>query len=180
MNYLWTCGGVLENLVLEIKISSDSEKFVHPIASSNYGTIKNLIYKITESKKLLNYDIYLLVGSNYGTVENFIIDFEQPLYVNTGGAAVYANSGIIKNGYIYGKNIKVISASDNYVAGVARTNGNNGSIENVFSLVGIDSINNTNKGNICVTNGGNATVQNVYSVAIGESTRTDRRTKYIQ
>ncbi len=172
--------GILENLVLELKFNNDTEAYIDQLVQYNYGRIRNIQCNITESNEQLNSDVYLLTWGNYGTIENFIFNFKEPLYINAGAAAVTnSNAGIIKNGYLYGENIKVIRDSDNYVAGFVRSNSGNGIIENVYSLIGIDSIRDRNKGNICVTNQSNATVQNVYSVAVGENTRIDFRTKYI-
>lgn len=168
--------GVIENLVFDIKMNNDIEKILPGgLTSSNYGTIRNIQVNLIESTEKANQNIYLLVYSNYGTIENFAINLEEPLYIGGGyaSAVTYGNYGTIRNGYIYGENINIIGNNNStiYVGGITSWNNTGSIIENVFSLVNIDSLNtSSNSGNIAYSNNDMATVQNVYSVGIGENT----------
>ena len=116
----------------------------------NYGTIRNIQINLEECNRKNNYDQFLLVYANYGIVENFIMNFKVPLYVYTNGGIIYLNYGIVKNGYIYGENIQIINNQSNYkfVGVLVCSNNQNGTIENVFTNVSIDSpFNSINRGN---------------------------------
>ncbi len=171
--------GVLENLVLSCKLNPTSPiTSSHPLVSWNNGTIKNIRINVVESSS--DYEIdqgYLVCSGNYGLIENFVIDFVEPFYISgVGGVFGYENYGTIKNGYMYGENIKFINqspTSNSRLGGIICDNLLNGVIENVYSLVEIDSeaLNTGDlKGMFVYRNKDNATVQNVYSVGIGENT----------
>ena len=100
------------------------------------------------------------------------MNFKVPLYVYTNGGIIYLNYGIVKNGYIYGENIQIINNQSNYkfVGVLVCSNNQNGTIENVFTNVSIDSpFNSINRGNLVCSNYDNATVQNVYSIGVGSN-----------
>ena len=171
--------GVLENLVLSCKLNPTSPiTSAHPLVSWNNGTIKNIRINVVESSS--DYEIdqgYLVCSENHGLIENFVVDFVAPFYISgVGGVFGYENYGTIKNGYMYGKNIKFINqspTSNSRLGGIICDNLSNGVIENVYSLVEIDSeaLNTGDlKGMFVYRNKDNATVQNVYSVGIGENT----------
>ena len=165
---------IIENLVFNIKMNNVKDiSFANGFAHYNYGTIRNIQINLEECNRNNNYDQFLLLYTNYGIVENFVMNFKVPLYVYTNGALIYTNIGVIKNGYIYGKNIQIINNQSNYkfIGVLACSNNQNGIIENIFTNVNIDSRDNSkNKGNIVYSNNENATIQNVYSVGIGEGT----------
>ena len=166
--------GLIENLVFNIKMNNGNDmNFAGGLVHDNYGTIRNIQINLEECNRKNNYDQFLLVYANYGIVENFIMNFKVPLYVYTNGGIIYGNFGMVKNGYMYGENIQIINNQSNYkfVGGLVCQNNQNGTIENVFSVVSIDSpFNSINRGNIVERNTGNAAVQNVYSVGIGVNT----------
>ena len=169
--------GIIENIVLDMKLNNDLEASqVGYLTRENYGTIRNIQFNIIESAKQSRGDSEngLLVMSNNGTLENFVVNFETPYYVySSSGGVVWGNYGVIRNGYLYGENIQVLSTARQYVGGLVFLNRQNGVIENVFTLVNIDTLDNntvTGKGNISESNEANATVQNVYSVGIGKNT----------
>ena len=78
----------------------------------------------------------------------------------------------MKNGYLYGENIKAIygtAGSNRDSSGLC--NHNNGKIANVYSLINIDTageINSNNVGNLISSNS-NGEAKNLYSVGYGEN-----------
>ena len=168
--------GVIENLVLDLKMNNETATGLLGLLSEwNYGTIRNIQMNLIESTEQRNSEIYLMIHLNYGIVENFAINLERPFYVYSIGATLAGrNAGTIKNGYIYGENIKSLNDSsslNSLVGGIVYQNSSNGVIENVYSLVNIDSIKkDESKGAICTANYGNASVQNVYSLGVGKNT----------
>ena len=106
-----------------------------------------------------------------------MVDFKEPLYMSgmgNGSVLCFNNYGAIRNGYIYGENIKMIGGNQNQAGVVAYQNLRNALVENIYSLVSVDLIGDTSvtkkAGNIVYGIYHNATVQNVYSVGIGENT----------
>ena len=164
--------GLIENLVFDIKMNYEYDSGMSGFVQNNYGTIRNVQINLLESIERQNSSLALLLYRNDGIVENFALNLKAPLYVYTQGAGVcYANYGVVRNGYVYGENIKVLNDSGGDVGGVVYNNGINGLVENVFCLVNIDTTStNTKKGNISYSNQGNAAVQNIYSVGIGVNT----------
>ena len=98
--------GKIENLVLKVYISSELPTSGWNLFTNNYGAISNLIISLEESKEKNNTNIGLLGLNNYGTIENFVINYKEPLYAKT-IYCIEKNLGVIKNGYIYGKDIKI-------------------------------------------------------------------------
>ena len=161
--------GVIENLEIDLKLKLGAGMVLRGgIAYTNNGVIRNVRINLLEcTEKNQTWDEFLMVRNNYGTIENFIINYKEPLYVYRSGSPVYDNCGIMKNGYIYGKNVQIIDGQTNYVgaAVLTRRNAENGIVENVFSLVNIDSGDGKARGLFVQNNTGNASVKNVYSVA---------------
>lgn len=170
--------GIIENLVLDIKLDNEVEISNYMgLANVNRGTVKNIQMNLIESTSKRNFRPSLIIRDNYGTLENFVANFKQPLYVtgdDYNGGVVTWNKGVIKNGYVYGENIKVIGGISNIAGVVSCYNHYNARIENVYSLVSIDLMNGAvvekKTGNIVYNNIDNATMQNVYSVGNGENT----------
>ena len=105
--------------------------------------MRNIIVDVVESNSLPNHKISTLGIHNYGTLENFVVHFEEPIYGSHSLAStfVYSYSGIIKNGYIYGKNIQAIYKTgdqNKMIGGVVAQANDKAKIENVFSLTTID------------------------------------------
>ena len=169
---------VIENLVLEMHYNNTSERsWTMGLCYYNYGIIKNIIVDVVESNSLPNHNIAPIGIRNYGTLENFVVHFEEPIYGSHSLAStfVYSYSGIIKNGYIYGKNIQAIYKSggqNKMIGGVVAQAWDRAKIENVYSLITVDV--NTqfeeNKwiGNIVGQSGGNAEITNVYSTKMSD------------
>ena len=171
--------GIIENLILDIKYNNDKElNYSGFIIKRNYGTIRNIKVNLIESNKNPNYGNALIIQENKGTIENFVINLEETMYTKSeAGVVCNENTGIIKNGYVYGKNVNSDfvrnDGSSVNIGIITRTNSGNGEIKNVYSLVNIDVSNqeniNNSVGNIVNSNSGNALVENVYSVGIGKN-----------
>lgn len=53
--------------------------------------------------------MYLFCYNNYGSIENFVVNLQVPIYLQRAlNLITYFNTGTIKNGYVYGENIKAI------------------------------------------------------------------------
>lgn len=167
--------GIIENMVFDIKMNNDIEKTLNGgFTYTNYGTIRNIQVNVIESVEQLNGNIFILMQQNFGLIENFAVNLQENIYT-TGQVAIIANGnyGTIRNGYMYGKNIKILTDSNLSVnvGGLILYNQREGMIENIFSLVNVDSkYENEINGNIVNVNNDMATVRNVYSVGIGENT----------
>ena len=167
--------GVLKNLVLDYYIDN-IENLSGPegVFAVNYGTVENIQINLKECSNLERQNVGLLGNINYGTINNFVINSETSLlgnrYLSLG---VMQNCGTIKNGYIYGKNIKALhGVVDQWRdIGALAINNYGGTIKNVYSLVNIDVSGNivgNSIGNIIVNNSNNSKAQNMYSVGYGE------------
>ena len=173
--------GIIENIVLNVKLNREIEGYYRGLCYRNYGTIRNIQVNVTECTRLPNADIEIINSANYSTgiIENFVIHLEVPLYMQRGGAMVCrdTNRGTIQNGYVYGENIKAIfgmgGSSAYNIAMITYNNSNSGVIRNVYSLSNIDYSEDStahNVGtNIAYNNIDNASIENVYSVGIGEN-----------
>ena len=176
--YITGNNAILENLVLNLHYTDLSPiSWKMGLVKNNYGIIRNLIVNVEETTNTNNV-YYALIGlENYGTLENFIINLKQPIYsINYTATAFMYNrtNGIIKNGYVYGENIEEYTSAgnDGQFGGIVVTNGfENAKIQNVYSLITIDSESTSGKsiGNITgYNNSGFSVVQNVYSVNISD------------
>ena len=164
---------VIENVVLNISYTNTSAfSWKFAFIPNNYGTIRNLVINVEKTTKINNARYALIGQVNYGTLENFIINLKEPIYsINETSTTFMYNTGIIKNGYIYGANIEeyVASGNNGVFGGVTTKNINNAQIKNIYSLITINAkgYNNTRMANITGFNS-NSSVRNVYSVNISE------------
>ena len=166
---------IIQNLVYEIKLNNKVEKRFGGLFGNNYGAIRNIQVNLIESTNVPNIDSYLLGNQNYGVVENFVIHSKVPLYGAKGlTMGIRNNYGMIQNGYLYGENIKAIydaPTSNRETGGL--TSFNDGTIQNIYSLVNIDlagKINSEVVGNITAySDDTGSVVNNVYSVGKGEN-----------
>ena len=167
--------GNLINFVLEIHLNNELEKSNYDgLFNNNYGTVNNFKLVLEESTNKPNIDIRLLGSQNYGTIEGFILEANVSLYGTRNlTLGVSTNYGIIKNGYVYGENIKGIypDESSNRNIGVVIIN-NSGTAENIFSLINVD-VNKGSKleqsGNIISYICAGSKTENLYSVGYGEN-----------
>ncbi len=103
--------GIIENMVYDVKYDNEIASTCYGfLVYRNYGTIRNIQINLIEGTNEKNVNNYLIyVNENIGTIENFIINYKVPIYASYNLSAVHINNGIIKNGYIYGENIKATS-----------------------------------------------------------------------
>ena len=162
--------GLIENVILDIYVNNTIEiSNVLGFVYTNYGTIKNIQLNIKEYNNLPNTFFTGINYLNYGTIENFSIDLEVPIYIERNlGLAVQVNRGMLKNGYLYGKDINIKDTST-CIGGIVYDNRDNGIIENLYNLTNINSEkprNDSAIGNVSayVTTSGIA--RNIYSVGV--------------
>ena len=169
---------IIENIVLNLTYTQQTAfSYRYAFTYLNYGTIKNIRINVDKTTPIDNNDYALLGERNYGTVENFVVNLKEPLWANRymGILFVYnGENGVIKNGYIYGENLKEYGTkmNDGNFGGIVRINYKNATIKNVYNLTTIEYDSTTQKyaGNIiAINNYNNSVVQNVYSVNISES-----------
>ena len=172
--------GIIENLEVDVKYNNNIELNYSSAAliANNYGTIRNIKVNLVESNKYPNFRIALIASQNKGTIENFVINLEETMYAKSeSGVICFENTGIIKNGYIYGKNVNADFIRNDgasvSIGIIAHSNSGNGQIKNIYSLVNVDVSNQenivNNVGNIVSINNSNALVENVYSVGLGKN-----------
>ncbi len=171
--------GVVENLEFHIYLNNKSDVmgFVG-LFNSNYGRVENIKIELLESTKNQNRAVFFLGGHNYGVITNFTINLKVNFYGNSLiSCGVRYNSGTIKNGYLYGKNIVAIGKqilADNgtrQIGGIAiQQQANFAKISNVYSLINVEieepNTSNESVANVIVSND-NGVTENVYSVGSG-------------
>jgi len=173
--------GIIENFELEIYLDNEVElNFYNGLFDTNQGKVSNFKVILKESTNKANIDIELLGSVNYGTIENFVIESDVNLYgVRTITMGVETNYGTIKNGYAYGENVQGIypfnETTANRDIGVVNIT-NEGTIENIFSLINVDVENNiktiNNVGNIISYSVKSGINKNLYSVGYGKNVTT--------
>ncbi len=176
--------GVVKNMVSDIDVTSDDAiRYRGYIAYVNNGTIQNVLINLKGCKQMFHNSLGLItrVNNPTGVVENFVISLEKPIYVRAEfGCVAYVNYGIIRNGCVYGASYNYAPSAiaetgdiivprldanmehtNNRIGGIVGYNGNQGRIENVYSLVNIKINDNTSTG---------ATIsQNTMGVVCGEN-----------
>ncbi|HJJ11876.1 MAG TPA: hypothetical protein OIM48_00965 [Clostridiaceae bacterium] len=164
---------VIENIKLEIKLNNMEEmKYFVGLVNYNYGTIRNIYIELSEANDLPNLSVYLVGWTNYGILDNFAVNLKESIYGNSSIATTYYfNYGTIKNGYVFGENIKAnyrkSESTWRNIGGVL--NYNYGNLENIFSLINVEFIGKEleNNGNILANSYLRGKVKNIYSVGIG-------------
>lgn len=186
--------GVVKNMVADINITNDDAvRYRGYVAYVNNGTIKDVIINLKDCKQMMHNSLGLIsrVNNSTGVIENFAINLEKPIYVRAEfGSVAYVNYGIIRNGCVYGASYNYAPSgiaedadiivpkldanmeySVNRIGGIVGYNGNQGRIENVYSLVNIKindnistgaTISQTTIGVVCGENP--AIIQNAFSV----------------
>ena len=165
--------GIIKNLVLDYYIDNTKFHSITGIAGNNYGKIENIYVNLKECPDTARDNIRLIAIANYGCINKFVIKAEKSLKGSTYLAlGVSANYGIIKNGYVYGENIKAnydIGNRDRVIGGLILKN-YSGLVENVYSLINIE-VSGTSAmdymGNIIAYNYSGAKVKNIYSIGYG-------------
>lgn len=156
-NLISTIGyyGKLKNLVFTYVEGwgSDVERKTDRIVTYNYGKISNIMALRNNGNKAQTYktDSAAICHTNYesGVIENFVVKTIDPFITttNSAGVCVY-NRGIIRNGYIYGAPMQRTSketltedqfTANNNLGGIVAVNRQTGIIENVYSLMDIET-----------------------------------------
>jgi hypothetical protein len=171
--------GIIKNINIEVAFDNTVERSsYYGFNQSNYGKIENIIVTITMATAVPNVAIDTISYVNYGSIENFVINSKVALhgqyFFSTG---VLHNYGMMRNGYVYGENIDATfsnqTTSSKQTGPIAGYTSSNSRIENVFSLIGVNTFetgnNNKQVGSI-IGNSNRGLIQNVYSVADGINT----------
>lgn len=166
-------GSVLENLRVRYADDYDYATTAPRADSSqlvyeNYGTIRNLMVEynldLTQpNASFSEFNTMLYYNRWGGIIENFTVQLKTPLYFNRYAGFVYTNLGVMRNGYVYGEPIRMLSrdkySSDStFVAyrragAIAAINNSGALIENCYSSMDVYSMKNQN-----VYDGGSALI----------------------
>ena len=167
--------GVIKNLVFNINMNNTIEATrFRSLVYINEGTIQNIIVNLISCSNFPNTNIALIGNENSGTFTNFVINSKQPLYgAMTLCLGFNTNNGTIKNGYLYGENIKAIyeiSGMNKDSAGLC-INNSNGTISNVYSLLNVDTVGEIARNTVgnLILNGLNGVAKDLYSIGYGEN-----------
>ena len=171
--YRLAAGSVLENLRVRYADDFDYAKSAPTttagqLINENYGTIRNLIVeynidltqpnaKFGESNSIIHQNLF------GGIIENFAVQLKNPMYLYKYAGFVYLNRGLIRNGYVYGEPIQMISrdrySSNSDFLAIRRAgpivcmNGSGATVENCYSSIDVYSTKNQN-----VYDGGSALI----------------------
>ena len=144
--------GIIENVVLDIYLDNEIEiSDVSGLVYNNYGTLQNIQINLKECNNKPNAVLSLLANRNYNSIESFSVNLEESLYIdNSLGLVSINNYGIIKNGYLYGKDIIITnnSTSNKNVGGIVLSNVNGGIVENIYTLNNMGLVEEKNDGTI--------------------------------
>ena len=158
----------ISNLYIELYMNNKFSIDGRILFYTNKGTIENCFINLKESSKAKNINFYLVGNYNQGTINNLIVKLSEDLYVEDNGNIIYSNSGTIKNGYLYGKNIKLSSRTET-LAESPFVNTNEGFIYNMYSTINLDTeeIKENDVFSKLVANNYGGKVENVYTVGLG-------------
>ena len=158
----------ISNLYIELYMNNKFSIDGRILFYTNKGTIENCFINLKESSKAKNINFYLVGNYNQGTINNLIVKLSEDLYVEDNGNIIYSNSGTIKNGYLYGKNIKLSSRTET-LAESPFVNTNEGFIYNMYSTINLDieEIKENDTFSKLVANNYGGKVKNVYTVGLG-------------
>lgn len=170
-------GAVLENLVYDLTWHSyTAHSYTSAMILHNAGTVQNLIahFKFNNPASHIGLGGLIYDNQRTGTLENFVIVLDEDYVINARSApGMYANYGVVRNGYICTENdSKIIDYTpegdpvDKWGrAGIVSENTSGGTIEQVYSLVDVEiqgtAKSNYNNGTIVGTN--NGTVKNSFT-----------------
>ena len=71
---------VIENLVLNIRMTGGARSHFYSLVTYNYGTIRNIQVNLLECSKAEHRYFELIGHSNYGVIDNFVINLNTTLY----------------------------------------------------------------------------------------------------
>jgi len=158
----------ISNLYIELYMNNKFSIDGRILFYTNKGTIENCFINLKESSNVKNKQFYLVGIYNNGTINNLIVKLSEDLYIEDDGYIIYVNRGTIKNGYLYGKNIKLSSRTE-ALAESPFVNTNEGFIYNMYSTINLDTeeIKENDVFSKLVANNYGGKVENVYTVGLG-------------
>ena len=158
----------ISNLYIELYMNTKFPISVKPVFYINEGTIENCFINLKESNGKKNVDFALVGSYNKGTINNLIVKLSEDLYAEDNGYIIYENQGTIKNGYLYGKSLK-LSAREEYLIESGFVNNNAGEIYNMYSTINLDAeeIKENDIFSKFVGSNYGGTVRNIYTVGLG-------------
>lgn len=167
---------IVKNLNVEIDLDNTVEiSGFYGFVYYNGGNIENIMINLNHANELPNTNISLMVGENRGIIDGFVINSQAKLSgIREITYGAYRNYGTIKNGYIYGEPINVTysnpTTGSKRVGAIAAYTSESSIIENVYSLIQIDSTLETTYdkqvGNL-VGESARGILRNAYSVGTG-------------
>ena len=166
----------IKNILLHHYYDLSEIRYAYAFVDENNGLIQNIQVILEEYNALNSYNVSLISSGNLGIIEKFSVNLKSSITGTEGlGSVSSVNRGIIRNGYIYGESIQAIfpaNTTSKKVGAIVGDNTASGRIENVYSLVDVNTIENGNEvdkkvGNLVGNNKG--TIQNSYSVGSGEN-----------
>ncbi len=137
--------GIFKNLNLIVNFDNEIERSTfNGLINVNYGTIENIFVSTYGITDVPNITFSAIGASNYGTLKKFVIHQVTPLHGERNLALGFINNyKDISDGYLYGEKIdasyKNMTATNKRVAGLVAYAATNTNIQNVFSLINIDS-----------------------------------------
>ncbi len=141
-------GSLFKNIVMDYYLdNTTSVNEYYGFARYFYGTIDNMVVNIKEANNNGNTIMGLIVRQNYGQIKNFVINAEAPMSLKAGGGYVcWYNSGVLRNGYVYGENLyayfqNVDTRTRKDVGSMVGYAEYNSRIEAVYSLVTVEKSN---------------------------------------
>ena len=160
----------LINMNIEVYMNNELTTNGNIIFYINKGNISNLIFNLKESVTRENRDIRLFGDSNYGEISKFIIKLSDNLY-GYNIQSIKSNYGEIKNGYLYGASIEISENRTQATYNTALTIDNFGKVENIYSLININSkkVNSNDVFSKLVANNNGGEINNIYTVGLGSA-----------
>ena len=158
----------ISNLYIELYMNTKYPINGKLVFYSNKGTIENCFINLKESNGKKNVDFALVGSYNKGTINNLIVKLSEDLYAEYNGNIIYENHGTIKNGYLYGKSLK-LSAREEALTASGFVNTNAGEIYNMYSTINLDAeeVKENDIFSKFVANNWGGTVRNIYTVGLG-------------
>lgn len=184
--------GTLKNVDYHVHLNAPSSSLVRHrwgLTEYNYGLMQNVFVTIDESiSGSTYYGISTMARYNFGTIDTFVIHMKVSMYgIHSFSPFVLENYGTIRNGYAYAdEGAKLVTyynrayeSNPKYVGVFAARERGTGRLENVYSLIDIDSSAVVNAdgslgrleivGNLVGAADAGATISHVYSNADGEN-----------
>ena len=158
----------ISNLYIELYMNTKYPINGKLVFYSNKGTIENCFINLKESNGKKNVDFALVGSYNKGTINNLIVKLSEDLYAEYNGNIIYENHGTIKNGYLYGKSLK-LSAREEALTASGFVNTNAGEIYNMYSTINLDAeeVKENDIFSKFVAHNWGGTVRNIYTVGLG-------------